>query len=80
VLDVHLAVRPEGQSGFLEVWLIDPSVSRMFALGTLEGDSGSLPIPDGVDIAAYPIVDISLEPYDGSPAHSGDSIARGSLT
>ena len=35
---------------------------------------------DGVDLDEYSIVDISVEPIDGDPAHSGDSIVRGQLT
>jgi hypothetical protein len=30
-------------------------------------------------VATYPIVDVSLEPLDGDPTHSGDSIARGQI-
>lgn len=36
-------------------------------------------IPDGINIARYDLVDISAEPFDGNPAHSGDSIVRGQL-
>jgi anti-sigma-K factor RskA len=78
-LRVGLDVNDAEEDGFREVWLIDTSVSRMVSLGVLDSDSGSLPIPPGVDLAAYPIVDVSLEPYDGQPTHSGDSIVRGSL-
>ena len=41
--------------------------------------AGSFPIPDGVDLSEYDLVDISFEPIDGDPAHSGDSIVRGQL-
>jgi len=37
------------------------------------------PLPDDLDLAAYPVVDISEEPFDGNPGHSGDSIVRGVL-
>ncbi|MDD9207375.1 hypothetical protein PU560_12990 [Georgenia sp. 10Sc9-8] len=30
-------------------------------------------------IAEFVVVDVSREPYDGAPAHSGDSIVRGEL-
>lgn len=65
--------------GFQEVWLIDENVEGMVSLGILEGSDGQFVIPDGVDVAAFPIVDISLEPFDGDPTHSGDSIARGQI-
>ncbi|MDQ0028612.1 hypothetical protein [Arthrobacter bambusae] len=46
-------------------------------MGVLANDSGSFAIPAGVDLAQYPIVDISDQPYNGDPAHSADSIVRG---
>jgi hypothetical protein len=36
-------------------------------------------IPDGLDLAEFPVVDVSREPLDGDPAHSSDSISRGTL-
>lgn len=66
-------------TGFREVWLIDTEVSRLISLGMLHGDHGVFPLPDDLDLAAYPVVDISEEPFDGNPGHSGDSIVRGVL-
>ncbi len=51
----------------------------MVSLGVLDGESGIFTIPAGIDLAQYPIVDISDQPYNGDPAHSADSIARGTL-
>jgi hypothetical protein len=66
--------------GYFEVWLLAPDASSMIALGTLgAGESAMLPLPAGVSLANYPVVDISAEPYDGDPAHSTDSIVRGTL-
>lgn len=64
---------------YLEVWLIDPNVEGMISLGPLTGDSATFAIPDGFEVAEYPIVDVSVEPLDGVPTHSGDSITRGVL-
>lgn len=64
--------------GFLEVWLIDPTVSKLVSLGPLRPD-GVYDLPPGVDPAAFPIVDISIEPVDGDPTHSGNSVLRGQL-
>ena len=66
-------------SGFREVWLIAPDIERMVSLGTMEGTEGRFTIPANLDLDEYPIVDISDEPFDGNPAHSGDSILRGVL-
>lgn len=66
--------------GYYEVWLLAPDASSMIALGTLGPDETAvLPLPTGVSLADYPVVDISAEPYDGDPKHSTDSIVRGTL-
>lgn len=65
--------------GVREVWLLTPEVDGLISLGLLEGDSGEFVIPRGIDLGEFPIVDVSLEPVDGDPAHSGDSIVRGTL-
>jgi hypothetical protein len=65
--------------GFQEVWLIDTNVEGMVSLGILDGSSGEFPVPAGIDVADFPIVDVSLEPADGVPTHSGNSIARGQI-
>jgi hypothetical protein len=36
-------------------------------------------VPADVDLRDYVLVDVSQEPLDGNPAHSGDSIVRGQL-
>ncbi len=66
--------------GIYEVWLLDVETDRLVALGALD-DSGKgwLTVPTGVDVADYPQVDISLEPADGDPTHSGNSVLRGDL-
>jgi len=66
--------------GFYEVWLIDPETFQMIGLGALANDAGRFPIPDGLDLSQYTVVDVSLEPFDGDPVHSRDSIVRGELS
>ncbi len=63
---------------YLEVWLIKPDVSGMVSLGTVRAD-GAYELPQGLRLADYPIVDVSTEPYDGNPSHSGLSLLRGVL-
>ena len=68
----------------LEVWLIKPdadgNVADLVSLGVVDpSDPGSLEVPAGYDPDAYFVVDISVEPRDGDPAHSGRSILRGPL-
>jgi hypothetical protein len=76
-LDVTDLARPDG---FYQVWLIDRSVTRMVPVGVLNGDVGRWSLPDDMDLADYPLVDVSIEPLDGNPAHSGKSVLRGTLS
>ena len=69
----------DATEGVREVWLLTPEVDGLISLGLLEGESGEFAVPAGIDLGDYPIVDVSLEPVDGDPAHSGDSIVRGAL-
>ncbi len=66
-------------TGFYEVWLIDRGVKKMIPLGILPAAGGEFDIPAGVDLDEYPIVDVSAEPLDGNPTHSGTSLLRGTL-
>ena len=79
VLSVDVSDLP-ATDGYFEVWLLAPDASSMIALGTLgPGETATLPLPAGISLADYPVVDISVEPYDGDPTHSTDSVVRGTL-
>lgn len=78
VVDVSGLTR--NKSGFYEVWLLDKDAQRLVSLGVLRGDTGTYPLPPSVDVSEYPVVDVSIEPVDGDPAHSGDSVVRGVLS
>ncbi|HSO04141.1 MAG TPA: anti-sigma factor [Candidatus Limnocylindrales bacterium] len=66
--------------GFYEVWLLDADATKLIALGALPaGSIGTFTIPPGLSIDDYPVVDISLESYDGDPSHSKNSLMRGEL-
>lgn len=71
------APAPDGT--FREVWLLAEDVSGLVSLGVLEGSEGRFDLPDGLDLADFPLVDVSEEHFDGDPAHSGDSVVRGPL-
>ena len=69
----------EPTDGFTEVWLINPEVTELISLGPIRTD-GVYDLPVGLDPAAFPIVDISSERFDGNPQHSGDSVLRGQFS
>lgn len=79
-LTVTLTGAPHSAGTFVEAWLLNPRTNAMLALGVVRDRTGTFAIPDDLDLAAYTSVDVSLEPLDGNPAHSADSLARGSLT
>jgi hypothetical protein len=65
---------------FYEVWMMDPTDSHLLALGALGADGrGTYPVPAGLDVSRYSAVDVSLQPMNGSPAHSKNSVVRGTL-
>lgn len=69
-----------GPDGIREVWLINVDGSRMVSLGLLPaGEAGDFDFPERLLDEGYRIVDISSEPDDGDPTHSGDSLARGEI-
>jgi hypothetical protein len=79
VLDVTVHSLPAtGADQFFELWVIDRRVEGMVSLGPLHR-GGRFELPAGVDPGTFPVVDISIEPTDGIPTHSGESILRGIL-
>ncbi|MEO5832976.1 MAG: anti-sigma factor [Nakamurella sp.] len=65
--------------GSYEVWLFGND-GKMIALGTLQAGKGQFSVPAGIDTTEYRTVDVSDEPADGNPAHSGISVARGTFS
>ena len=68
----------DADDGYLELWLLDPTATRLVSLGPLRAD-GLYDVPSGVDPGEFPVVDVSVEPVDGDPTHSGQSVLRGQL-
>lgn len=67
----------------LELWMIrvdDGEIVDMVSLGAIDPDGPrDFVVPPGYDPTLYSVVDISIEPHDGDPTHSGRSILRGVL-
>lgn len=76
-LDVADLPDPE-PSTYYEAWLLGTGPDQVQSLGALEGADGFV-VPDGLDLADFPLVDVSIEPIDGDPAHSARSVLRGEL-
>jgi anti-sigma-K factor RskA len=71
---------PVAKNGFYEVWLMNAKPVRFLAVGSLDGKhNGVFQLPPGLDLSAYPYIDVSLQPFNGNPLHSGDSVVRGNL-
>ena len=64
---------------YYEVWLIDEAVQDMVPVGVARSGTVTFELPNGLDLGRFPIVDVSVEPLDGNPTHSGVSVARGVL-
>ncbi len=69
-----------GREGYYEVWLIDVPDGRLVSLGVMDTPQGSFTVPAEIDARAFSTVDVSFEPLDGEPTHSGASVLRGTLT
>lgn len=66
--------------GYLEVWLLNQDGKRMVSLGVLRAEgTATFPLTPVLIAQGYDIVDISREGFDEDSAHSGDSLARGTL-
>jgi len=64
----------------VELWVIKPDLSAMRSLGIVEPGDSEWTWPEDLDPTEYSIVDLSIEPNDGNPAHSGRSFLQGQLT
>ena len=80
VLTVSLPDLPKAADGYYEVWMATPDTKTMVAIGTLNpGGEARFTLPQGMDVTAFPVVDVSLETFDGDPGHSATSVARGQM-
>lgn len=79
-LRVQTSGLPRRDGDYYELWLLDDDVTQLVSLGVLDPDRpGSFRVPDGLDLSRLRVVDVSVEPLDGVPTHSGDSVLRGTL-
>ncbi len=72
-------LKPTGGGQFYELWLLGAD-KRLVGLGSFRVDEqgrATLKLPLPVDPKAFTYFDLSLEPSDGNPGHSGVSVLRG---
>ena len=72
-------LKPTGGGEFYELWLLGAD-KRLVGLGSFRVDdrgNATLKLPLPVDPKRFTYFDLSLEPADGDPGHSGVSVLRG---
>jgi anti-sigma-K factor RskA len=66
---------------YYEAWLADRG-GHMVSMGTFHVDAdgrADIRMPVAVDVRRFQLVDVSLEPDDGDPAHSTTSVLRAAI-
>lgn len=72
---------PSSANDFYEAWMMDPK-KGLISIGTFRvgaDGKGEFDLPAPVAGEEFPVIDISIEPLDGKPAHSQKSVLRGTL-
>lgn len=66
----------------IELWLASDGCNDLVSLGTLREGTTSWAgdWPEGIDPEAFFVINLSFEPDDGDPGHSGRTILRGELS
>lgn len=78
-LELKVKASLEPNAGhYYELWLLNRDVSGLISLGPLQSGR-SYPLPEGMRLDKFPIVDVSIEREDGNPLHSSRSVLRGDL-
>jgi anti-sigma-K factor RskA len=70
---------PSAGRDFYELWLMD-GTDRLVSIGSFRvpsSGSAEVAVPLPVPVRDFRFIDVSREPEDGNPAHSGDSVLRG---
>ncbi len=63
----------------IEIWILSADGTEVIPVGTVEDGVTTWDWPSGFSPVDFPLVDLSIEPDDGDPTHSGRSILRGEL-
>lgn len=80
VLRVTVPDLPAVEDGYYEVWMANADTTTMVAVGTLNpGQEATFALPAGMAVTDFPVVDVSVEHFDGDAGHSAVSVVRGQL-
>jgi Anti-sigma-K factor rskA, C-terminal len=80
-LRIDAAGLPPVEDGYYEVWMATGDTTTMVAIGTLNpGEPAEFVLPAGMAVGDFPVVDVSVEHFDGDPGHSATSVLRGQLS
>ena len=80
VLRVSVSGLAPVEDGYYEVWMATPDTATMVAIGTLNpGQDATFALPAGMEMTSFPVVDVSVEHFDGDAGHSTQSVVRGQL-
>ncbi|MGB7449275.1 MAG: anti-sigma factor [Ornithinimicrobium sp.] len=80
LLRVDTSSLPRVEDGYLQVWLLQDGAAGMVTVGALSYSGEEFVLPEGLSTDTFGIVDVSVEHYDGDPAHSGESLWRGPIS
>lgn len=78
-LRVNVSGLAPSDGAYYELWLLDDT-DRMVSLGSFRvpaSGTAEVDVPLPVPVTDFRFIDVSREPDDGDPAHSGDSVLRG---
>lgn len=82
-VDLRVKGMPVPRKGeFYELWVLGDG-GKMISLGIVrvdENGSADVRLPLPVSLRRFPVFDLSLEPGDGDPTHSGQSMLRSAAT
>lgn len=81
IVEVDLSALPPLEGGaFYELWLLDLDNDQIVSLGEVDRSTTTVEVQGAIDPVEFPAIDVSVEPPDGVPTHSGDSVLRGPIT
>lgn len=81
IVEVDLSALPPLEGGdFYELWLLDLEAEEIVSLGEVDPSTTTVEVEGAIDPVDFPAIDVSVEPPDGVPTHSGDSVLRGPIT